>query len=112
MAREREVWRPLPSFAWEVLTTRWLANYGGDLADHFAQVLRRIADGELDGLVLPDPADARNDVIARVSSSERTGIRREAQRALQAIENRTWSALFSGASPPLPATNLGGRTFG
>jgi hypothetical protein len=103
--------RPLSSFAIEVLAVWELEDFWGNLADHFEGLLGTIARGDLEAPLL-DPADHSNDLLARVTTQQRTGIARVATRAVADIASRTWSQVFpTGPRPPRPGTNIGGQTL-
>jgi hypothetical protein len=116
---EHPTWRPLRSFAIELLVVEMLHGFKGNgLLKHFHEAISQIANGWLSERKLLDPFDLNNDLLANVSEEARVAIASDARSALRHIENDTWSAVFPGAgavtageAPPAPATNLGGRTL-
>ena len=101
----------LSSFAIEVLAVDILGGFEGDLADHFEKVLSQLAGGYLEGKTLPDPADASNDLLSKITSDERQAIAKKARTWLEDLQNGSPSSIFAAASAAFPSSNIGGKTL-
>lgn len=104
-------WKPVRSFAIELLAVKVLRNFDGDLADHFEKFLTEIANGWLADRTLIDPADSANDLVGNLDADQRSRIAKSAAGALEKLQSGNLSSIFAMSSGVLPSSNIGGTTL-